>query len=125
MSHAQLPAAEGRALMMRNGYISINANHVESFQAALNDPANQQGHITEFPLSRPGARPHVIVTGPDGALWFTQWGSNHIGRMTTKGAVTEYAIPTAQAEPHGIAVGPDGALWFAEEAGQIGHLVPG
>ncbi|EPX55198.1 hypothetical protein D187_009405 [Cystobacter fuscus DSM 2262] len=38
--YPQLPAAEGRALMMRDGYISINANHVESFQSALKDPAN-------------------------------------------------------------------------------------
>ncbi|MBN8467339.1 hypothetical protein JYJ95_12515 [Corallococcus exiguus] len=36
----QLPAAEGTALIMEEGYISINADHVESFQAALKDPAN-------------------------------------------------------------------------------------
>ena len=36
----QLPAAEGTALMMEDGYISINADHVEPFQAALKDPAN-------------------------------------------------------------------------------------
>ena len=71
-----------------------------------------------------GTTVHAITAGADGALWFTQWGSNHIGRITTTGEVSEHAIPTPGSEPHGITAGPDGALWFAEEAGKIGRLVP-
>jgi virginiamycin B lyase len=70
------------------------------------------------------ARPHAITAAADGALWFTQWGSNRIGRITMTGEVSEYDVPTPGSEPHGIVAGPDGALWFAEEAGKIGRLVP-
>lgn len=62
------------------------------------------------------------MTGPDRALWFTEWGSNQIGRITMQGEITEYPIPTQNAEPHGIASGPDGAIWFAEECNKIGRL---
>jgi len=36
----QLSAADGTSLMMRDGHISINQEHVEGFQSALKDPAN-------------------------------------------------------------------------------------
>jgi len=34
--------------------------------------------------------PNNITSGPDGALWFTNWLNNSIGRITTAGAVTNY-----------------------------------
>jgi streptogramin lyase len=64
--------------------------------------------------------------GPDGALWFTEEGSDKIGRITAAGTVTEYAIPTASSAPYGIAAGPDGAIWFTEYGtNKIGRAVPG
>ncbi|REG26107.1 hypothetical protein ATI61_112202 [Archangium gephyra] len=36
--YPQLPADAGRALMLRNGYVSVNEDHVESFRAALRNP---------------------------------------------------------------------------------------
>jgi len=54
-----------------------------------------------------------IVTGPDGALWFTERSVNKIGRMSAGGVVTEYPGLTP-GEPTSITVGPDGALWFAD-----------
>ena len=66
-----------------------------------------------------------IVTGPDGALWFTQ-SNNMIGRMTTAGVATQFPIPTASSVPSGIAVGPDGNLWFTEYNGdKIGRITTG
>ncbi|WP_375771096.1 hypothetical protein NR798_09410 [Archangium gephyra] len=38
--YPEIPAAEGRALMLRNGYVSVNEDHVESFRAALRNPDN-------------------------------------------------------------------------------------
>jgi virginiamycin B lyase len=32
--------------------------------------------------------PQAIVTGPDGALWFTELQGNQIGRITTDGKIT-------------------------------------
>ena len=55
--------------------------------------------------------PTDIVTGPDGALWFTNANNDSIGRITTSGAVTNYTGP-GLSSPGNIVVGPDGALWF-------------
>src|ERR1039457_940406 len=63
------------------------------------------------------------AAGRDGALWFTEFNSNQIGRITTAGYVTEYPIPTAGSWPIGIVAGPDGALWFTEQLGdKIGRI---
>jgi virginiamycin B lyase len=59
-----------------------------------------------------------IVTGPDGALWFTE--SNvpaTIGRLTTAGDFTGYLVPFDSTYLAGITVGSDGALWFTDPGG--------
>jgi virginiamycin B lyase len=67
--------------------------------------------------------PFSIVAGPDGALWFTEYGTDKIGRITTAGAFTEFPLPTAKAYPSSIVVGTDGALWFSEGgAEQLGRI---
>ncbi len=67
--------------------------------------------------------PVGIVAGPDGAIWFTGYGSNEIGRMTLDGVVERFALPTPASVPYHIVTGPDGALWFTEQAGNnIGRL---
>ena len=60
--------------------------------------------------------PWAIAAGPDGNLWFTEYGGGvgKIGRITTTGAITEYATPTALSGPWAIAAGPDGNMWFTE-----------
>jgi streptogramin lyase len=55
--------------------------------------------------------PEGITAGPDGALWFTNYGNNSIERITTTGKITIYT-GTGIDEPEGIAAGPDGAPWF-------------
>ena len=54
--------------------------------------------------------PYGITTGPDEALWFTNYGNNSIGRITTAGVVTNYTGPGIS-NPLGITP-HDGALWF-------------
>ena len=68
--------------------------------------------ITEYPVSTSS---FGIAAGPDGALWFTGYSGNSIGRLTTGGALSTFPVPTASAGPYIIAVGSDGALWFTEE----------
>ena len=78
--------------------------------------ASSEVRITEFPLPD-GSQPGGIVSGPDGALWFYETGTNQIGRITTDGQITEYPIPTADASEQYqgfLGVGPDGAIWFTE-----------
>jgi virginiamycin B lyase len=81
------------------------------------------GAISEYAIPTPGSQPVSIVTGPDGAMWFTEFAGNKIGRLTTDGTFAEYPIPTAGAQADDMAVGPDGNLWFAETTGnKIGRI---
>lgn len=61
-----------------------------------------------------GSSPSSITTGPDGALWFTEWGKDKIGRITVAGKVTTWKLDTPEAGPTSIVAGPDGNLWFTE-----------
>ena len=54
--------------------------------------------------------PFGIVTGPDGALWFTNEDNDTIGRIAVVGGtVTSYAGDGIR-EPRGIALGADGIM---------------
>jgi virginiamycin B lyase len=67
-----------------------------------------------------------ITTGPDGALWFTEFADNKIGRITMQGGITEFSLPASGEAPKNITAGPGGTLWFTESASnQIGRLTPG
>src|SRR6202000_3381547 len=78
------------------------------------------GRISDY--AGAGARPFRIVSGPDGALWFTDFAGNSIGRITTAGAITRYSSGQVDA-PSGIAVGADGAVWFTNYGnGSIGRI---
>jgi virginiamycin B lyase len=74
-----------------------------------------------------GANPLGITAGPDGNLWFTEYGGNRIGRITPLGVVTEFSAGiSAGAGPSFITAGPDGNLWFAEYGGnRIGRITTG
>lgn len=61
-----------------------------------------------------------MASGPDGAIWFTEF-TNVIGRISTSGAVTEYPIPSG-GQGTGITAGPDGAVWFCESGNRIGRI---
>lgn len=79
--------------------------------------------ITEYDIPTADSTPAGIVLGPDGALWFTEWAGNRIGRITTDGTITEYPLPNADSQPIAITVGPDGHLWFCEDGGnRIGKM---
>ena len=66
--------------------------------------------------------PDGITAGPDRALWFTNTGSNTIGRITTAGKVTSYT-GTGISRPREITTGPDGALWFTNNGNNsIGRI---
>ncbi len=79
------------------------------------------GTFTEFAAN---GEPFGIVSGPDGALWFTEYGNKSIARMDTSGALTEYRLPAMEYhDPYLIAAGPDGALWFTDVvSGNIGRI---
>lgn len=84
--------------------------------------------LDQFPLPATAGEPRGIVSGPDGAMWFTE--SAGIGRLTSSGVLTEFPLPQGNGSgtPYQIAVGPDGNLWFIEyfpqTSGRIGRLTP-
>ena len=84
------------------------------------------GVSTEHAVPTVGSQPVSIVSGPDGALWFTEAACNKVGRITTEGTITnEYPIPTGASGLDDIAIGPDGNPWFAESVGnKIGSIDP-
>ena len=67
--------------------------------------------MTEYPVPTPDSGPYGIVAGPDGALWFSEFYGNKIGRITPAGVITQFAAAPLSS-PQGITAGPDGALWF-------------
>ena len=88
--------------------------------AALTAACNQPKGLKSITLSGaitigPGVvEPSSIVSGPDGALWFTNVIGN--GRVTTTGTLSNYTDPGAIFDS-GITAGPDGALWFTSTFG--------
>ena len=86
-------------------------------------PAWADVTMAEFPAN---GQPQQIVSGPDGALWFTLASpANDIGRITPDGTTIYYSIPTSSSFPQGIASVPDGNLWFTEQsAGKVGKITP-
>jgi virginiamycin B lyase len=82
------------------------------------------GQITEYPLHAGNNQPADITSGPDGALWFTDYDTHEIGRITTSGQITEFPTPSVppSAAEQSIASGPDGALWFTQLNDTIGRI---
>ncbi len=67
-------------------------------------------------------RPSQIVTGADGALWFTRSGDDRIGRITVDGEESSFPVGVGNA-PFGITVGPDNQIWFtAMGTDRIGRI---
>ena len=82
--------------------------------------ADTRGPATDFSA---GSQPFDIIVGPDGALWFTEFTGDRIGRITTDGDLSEFNVPIHTSgipgfvhlgDPLEIIVGPDGALWYSD-----------
>ena len=69
--------------------------------------------LTEYPLPTspvPVTQPQHITVDNDGIVWFTAYGSNHVGRFNPfKGEFTIYSVPSS---PNGITIDKDGFVWF-------------
>jgi virginiamycin B lyase len=65
----------------------------------------------EFDAVTAASQLEGIARGSDDNLWFTEYGTDKIGRMTPDGTLKEYAT-TPYTGPDGIVAGPDGNLWF-------------
>jgi virginiamycin B lyase len=80
--------------------------------------------VQEFDVPTLVSQPQGITLGPDGNLWFTQFHTDKIARITSGGVVTEYSLPP-NTGPWGITAALDGNIWFTEQtANQIGRITP-
>ncbi|TYC21850.1 virginiamycin B lyase, partial [Micromonospora sp. MP36] len=67
--------------------------------------------------------PYGVVTGPDGALWFTLAQQGQIGRVVPGDEPTLFPLDPADGQPTVITASHDGALWFTEYAGgRVGRI---
>jgi streptogramin lyase len=89
-----------------------------------------RGKVTKFTagLDR-RSEPGNIVVGPDGNLWFGDYGKKPaIGRVTPQGTITEFrAGLDPKSRPGSIVLGADGNLWFTDvgKSPAIGRITPG
>ena len=42
------------------------------------------GEVTEYEVPTPDSVPYMILTGPDGAIWFTENAGNKVARFQVK-----------------------------------------
>lgn len=61
-----------------------------------------------------------ITVGPDRNIWFTEFHTRKIGRITPAGRVKQFAETVRG--PADITTGPDGALWFTQYGDRIGRI---
>jgi streptogramin lyase len=79
--------------------------------------ADPLGTITRYSTPATNSQPYDIVTGPDGNMWFTEYGTAKIGRTQMSGSMTEFALPSGYSKPQHITAGPNGVLWFTALGG--------
>jgi virginiamycin B lyase len=85
-----------------------------------------RGQVSTWSTDFSGSNPDDIVLGADNALWFTEPGSNSLGRAVPGAngpTITHLTLPTAGGAPSRIVVGPDQRIWFsAPGTNRIGRL---
>jgi streptogramin lyase len=69
------------------------------------------------------SRPEGIAAGPDGNMWFAEYETTKIARITPSGVRTEYSAGIS-GKPENITAGPDGNLWFNTNLGEICKITP-
>ena len=79
--------------------------------------------MTEYDLPDPSRAPHDAEVGPDGTVWYADFGQQYLGRLDPRtGEVSEYRVPEARpGNPTGILavhLDRDGNPWG-------GNIVPG
>jgi virginiamycin B lyase len=121
-----LPATrEPVEIVAAGGFVwfTERADRIGRINPGAGSDAAVQSSLNEFIVPGVGSEPTGITAGPDGFVWFTEAGSDEIGRLTIAGVLTEFAVPGAGDGPAGIASGSDGALWFTEAgSAEVGRI---
>jgi virginiamycin B lyase len=91
------------------------------------------GEVQTFPIPPPAGwlpgnsafpEPRDVTVGPEGAIWFTDPGTNSVGRVMD-GQVTEFPIPGVESAGPDSIVTVGGEMWFNEDnAPALGSIDP-
>ena len=94
--------------------------------ATRSAPSTRPTHAFSF-FATPSlnSQPHGITAGPDGNLWFTEYGPGKIGDDQPDDPRHQpNSLPRrAQSGPFDITAGPDGNLWFTEAAAARSRMI--
>ena len=100
----------------------INLSSVSKWEYPLKTLDRPKGRatrvvITEYDLPRKVAMPHDVILDPDGMAWYSDFGSQFIGKVDPKtGKVTEYPVPDLKpGSPKGgldIELDKEGNVWL-------------
>lgn len=71
--------------------------------------------VHEMALKTQNGGPFAITVARDGAVWFTEYNGDHVGRVGPTGALDEFAV-WSETQPTTIVQAPDGTIWFAASA---------
>ena len=101
------------------------------------------GDLQEFPIPLPPglppprwwrAEPRYLAEGSEGDMWFTDPGTESVGRVTPTGEITEYRIPPAPSNasaiagaalvPNEITAVPGGLLFSESGVKALGFIEP-
>ena len=75
------------------------------------------------------SEPGPLIEGPDGNMWFIDWGTNSeghslVGRVTPTGEIREFPLPQALYYSGSLAAGPAGAIWIGTTPGTVYAVKP-
>jgi streptogramin lyase len=104
-------------------YVStINLSKVDKWEYPLKTFPRPKGNatkviITEYNLPRPEAMPHDAVVDSEGMVWYSDFGSQYLGKLDPKTAqALEYPVPvTKPGAPAGaldLGFDPEGNVWL-------------
>jgi virginiamycin B lyase len=86
----------------------------------------ETGQTKEYRLD-PTARPHTVLEGPDGDVWYSGNSNGTMGRIDREtGDIKVYPLnnPAAR-DPHTATFAEDGSLWFTlQNSNMLGRLEP-
>jgi virginiamycin B lyase len=100
---------------------NLSAGDKHSFEfTRIPRPKGRATHVvyTEYDLPRKDAEPHDAMLGPDGNIWYSDFGALFIGQLDPKtGKVTDFPLPVMKPEePKGtlaLSLDKQGNFWIA------------
>jgi streptogramin lyase len=78
--------------------------------------------IQEFTIPTPGSQP-VVITQSGGNLYFTESGTDKVGRSTPAGTIIDVATRAILSALDGISGDASGNLWITESSATTSHII--